>query len=76
MGGSIVYNLFSQTDPTVHAAQRKPIAKFYSMASTVALEPHVDGVMKHFINHLERRFIDVPEKEREFDLGQWILFCE
>lgn len=46
------------------------------MTSTAALEPHMDPVIKHFCDHLERRFIDVPEEKREFDLGEWILFCK
>ena len=74
MGGQIVYNLFSQPDPKIHAAQRKPISKFYSMSTTLALEPHIDGVIRHFCEHLERRFVDVPDGRKEFDLGEWVLF--
>lgn len=46
------------------------------MAATAALEPHIDGVIKHFCDHLGRRFVDVSEEKREFDLGKWILLCK
>ncbi|KAM9885342.1 hypothetical protein VDGL01_00425 [Verticillium dahliae] len=74
VNNQIVLNLFSQTNPKQHAKERKPIAKFYSPSATAALEPHIDSVIKKFCQDLERRFINVPDDKREFDLGQWILF--
>jgi hypothetical protein len=70
-----VYNLFSQTDPQKHAAEKRPIAKYYSMNGVQPLEPHMDTVIKELCHQLESRFMDGPDAEEHCDLGQWILFC-
>jgi hypothetical protein len=71
----IVYNLFSETDPKKHAAEKRPIAKHYSMNGVQPLEPHMDTVIKELCHQLEARFMDGPTAGKSFDLGEWILYC-
>ncbi|KAM0270038.1 hypothetical protein ACHAQH_009574 [Verticillium albo-atrum] len=72
-----VPNLFSLIDPVEHARQRRPVAKHYSMASVLQLEPHFDEAIQLLCYQLEQRFMrnwvqSHCEFGVEFDLGQWI----
>lgn len=73
--GHIVYNLFSQVDKDKHAAEKKPIAKYYAPNGVAPFEPHVDKTIKQFCHELETRFMTGSESGKPFDLGKWVLFC-
>lgn len=70
--GKITYNLFSLRDPAEHAQQKRPVAKMYSVAGVLALEPHVDDTIRLLCDQLERRYADGL---KECNLGDWISFC-
>jgi len=72
VGREIVYNTFSMTDPAGHARMQKPIAKYFSIGSILALEPLMDESINDLCNHLERRFAGGA---KTFDLGEWIAYC-
>ncbi|KAH1494942.1 hypothetical protein LV164_001306 [Aspergillus fumigatus] len=72
--GKIIYNLFSECDPQVHALQKRPIAKYYSMSGVLPLEPHIDETIGFLCRRLEEEFIDGPKAGRPCDLGQWLLY--
>lgn len=73
--GHIVYNLFSQLDKDKHAAEKKPIAKYYAPNGVAPLEPHVDKTIKQLCDELERHFMNGTEAGKPFNLGDWILYC-
>lgn len=52
---------------------KRPIAKYYSMPSFVAMESHIDTILEDFCSALETRFVD---KDVSFDLGDWLLYCK
>lgn len=72
----VIYNIFSQTDNDLHARERKPIAKFYSMNGILPLEPLIDSVIRKLCEELERRFMDSPNAGKPCNLGDWILYCK
>ncbi|KAK8036374.1 hypothetical protein PG991_001511 [Apiospora marii] len=88
MDGCIVYNLFSLRDPAEHARQKRPVAKHYSLAGVLMLEPRVDETIRLLCRRLEERCMTsawsgengshaMEEETGErfslgFDLGQWI----
>lgn len=74
--GKITYHLFSTTDQVEHARMKKPIVKYYSMSSVLAMEPAMNEVISDFCDHLERRFMLGDNEGKVFDLGQWIAFCK
>jgi hypothetical protein len=74
--GKIIYNLFSECDPEVHAQQKRPIAKHYSMTGVLPLEPHVDEVITYLCQRLEEEFIDGSSAGTTCKLDQWLLFCK
>lgn len=55
---------------------KKPIVKYYSMSSVLAMEPAMNEVIGDFCGHLERRFMQGDNEGKVFDLGQWIAFCK
>ncbi|KAM0328616.1 hypothetical protein ACHAQA_005027 [Verticillium albo-atrum] len=72
-----VPNLFSLLDPTEHARQKRPVAKHYSLAGILQLEPHFDEAIQLLCYQLEERFmrrwnLDHCDFGTKFDLGQWI----
>lgn len=74
--GKIIYNLFSECKPEVHALQKRPIAKYYSLNGVLPLEPHIDEIIRYFCQRLEENFVDVSNGSRICDLGEWISFCK
>ncbi|KAF9887541.1 hypothetical protein FE257_010119 [Aspergillus nanangensis] len=68
--GKIIYNLFSECNPEEHARQKRPIAKHYSMAGVLRLEPHIDEMIACLCQRLEEKFFD----GLTCDLDQWIRF--
>ncbi|KAB8236692.1 cytochrome P450 [Aspergillus alliaceus] len=72
--GRIIYNLFSECDPEIHARQKRPIAKHYSLTGVLALEPHIDQVIRYFCQRLEEEFIDGVNAGTTCKLDQWLLF--
>lgn len=71
MNGHIVYNMFSQTDRSIHAAWKKPIAKYYSMNGVLPLEPHVDSVLAQTVDALDARFATTSKPA---PLDDWVLY--
>ncbi|GFF61337.1 pisatin demethylase [Aspergillus udagawae] len=72
--GKIIYNLFSECDPQVHAQQKRPIAKHYSMSGVLPLEPHIDETIGVLCQRLEEEFIDGSKAGSLCDIGQWLLY--
>lgn len=75
VNGKITYHLFSETDQIKHARMKRPIVKYYSMSSMLAMEPLMDKVLEDFCAQLNARFVD-GTRGRICDLGEWITFCE
>ncbi|EAQ86172.1 hypothetical protein CHGG_07425 [Chaetomium globosum CBS 148.51] len=74
--GNIVHTLFSQDDEEKHAAEKKPIAKYYSPASVATLEPLIDETIAQLCSELDKRFAATcGATGKAFDLGKWILYC-
>ncbi|KAK4213314.1 cytochrome P450 [Rhypophila decipiens] len=72
--GKITYHMFSTTDQVEHARMKRPIAKYYSIGSVLALEPTMDVVVNDFCKQLEKRFMTGPSGPKECDLGEWIAY--
>jgi hypothetical protein len=71
----VIYNLFGQTDNELHAREKRPISKFYSMNGILPLEPLIDSVIQKLCGELEKRFVDPPNPGKSCNLGDWILYC-
>lgn len=76
--GKIIYNLFSECHPEVHARHKRPISKHYSMTGVLPLEPHIDEMIRYLCQRLEETFIDGSSatKTKICDLDEWIAFCK
>ncbi|KAF7536624.1 hypothetical protein G7054_g4385 [Neopestalotiopsis clavispora] len=74
VNGKITYHLFSQTDHAEHARIKRPIVKYYSQGSVMALEPLMDKTIKDFCMQLDTRFAKGPHSGKVCDLGEWIAF--
>ena len=74
VNGRIVHNMFSAIEPADHARIKRPVAKYYSSSSVLALEPHVDEMIDDLCQQLERRFVE-GQDGTECDLGEWIAYC-
>ncbi|KAK5659587.1 hypothetical protein OQA88_789 [Cercophora sp. LCS_1] len=72
--GHVVYNLFSEIDKAKHAAEKKPIAKYYSPNGIAPLEPHVDKIVQLLCGELDKRFATGSAAGKPFDFGEWILY--
>ncbi|CAK7221524.1 hypothetical protein SBRCBS47491_004554 [Sporothrix bragantina] len=73
--GKLTYHLFSTTDQPAHARMKRPIVKYYSMSSVLAMEPHVNRVLGDLCTHLEMRFMDkAGQPSSDCDLGRWIAY--
>ncbi|KAJ5805081.1 hypothetical protein N7474_010968 [Penicillium riverlandense] len=72
--GKIIYNLFSECNPEIHAQQKRPISKHYSMTGVLPLEPHIDEMIQYFCQRLEEKFVDGSNSSKTCDLGEWIAF--
>ena len=76
MGGQIFYNIFSETDPVEHARMKKPIAKYFTSAGVLPMEPHVSSVLCQFVKQLEKQSANAGEEMgAPFDFGEWIMYC-
>lgn len=75
MEGKIIYNMFSQTNPELHAREKRPIAKYYTMNGVLPLEPHIDVMINYFGQRLEEEFMDGANAGKTCDLGRWLLYC-
>ncbi|KAF9239542.1 hypothetical protein LCP9604111_9084 [Penicillium roqueforti] len=72
--GKIIYNLFSECDPKLHAQQKRPVSKHYSMTGILPLEPHIDDMISYLCQRLEEKFIDGSNQTGTCDLGEWIAY--
>lgn len=68
----MIFNLFSETDASKHAKEKRPIAKYYSKVAVAGLEPHVDAMILKLCQSLDSRS---AEDGTGLDLGRWLLFC-
>jgi cytochrome P450 len=69
MRGTRSFDLALERDEKLHGAQRRLVARPYSMESMKRLEPHVDEI----IELLCRRFDSLLQADQGvFDLGYWI----
>lgn len=74
--GKIIYNLFSECTPEIHAQQKRPISMHYSLKGILSLEPHIDVMIQYFCQRLEENFINAPNGTQICDIGEWIAFCK
>ena len=72
-----MHSIFSQNDEDKHAAEKRPIAKYYSPTGVASLEPLIDKTITQLCDELDRRFAtaDAAAAGTAFDLGKWILYC-
>jgi cytochrome P450 len=68
--GKNVFNLFSKTDGKEHARERRPVARYYTVANITTLEPHMDKVIDHLCRQLDSKSVD-----GRIDLGRWLTYC-
>jgi hypothetical protein len=54
----------------VHARQKRPISKFYSMNGVLPLEPHMNKVINYFCQRLEEMFMDGLNAGKCCSLGE------
>lgn len=73
--GKIIYNLFSECDPQIHAQQKRPISKHYSMTGVLPLEPHLNDMIEYLCQRLEETFVNGSNSTKVCDLSDWIVFC-
>ncbi|KAJ5112136.1 cytochrome protein [Penicillium argentinense] len=72
--GKIIYNLFSECKPDVHALHKRPISKYYSMNGVLPLETHIDEMIAYFCQRLEENFMDGSNATESFRLEDWIAY--
>lgn len=60
------FDLFAERDETIHAAQRRLVARPYSLESVKDLEPYIDDAIKVFFKHMDEM------RDHPIDLGNWI----
>jgi hypothetical protein len=60
----------------VHAREKRPISKYYSLAGVLPLEPHIDDMISYLCRRLEEEFIDGSNSNKSCDLGEWIAYCK
>ncbi|KAK4149176.1 Pisatin demethylase [Chaetomidium leptoderma] len=71
VNGKQTFHMFSTTDEAEHSRMKRPVAKYFSLSHVLALEPHMDTVIRDLIKNLDARFIN-PKKS--CDLGDWVAF--
>ncbi|KAK1759126.1 cytochrome P450 [Echria macrotheca] len=76
LDGRLMYSIFSEPDEDKHAAEKRLIAKYYSAAGALTVEPLIDKIIAQLCAELETRFITTSEigTAKSFDLGSWILY--
>ncbi|VBB86066.1 Putative cytochrome P450 E-class, group IV [Podospora comata] len=71
--GEIMYNLFSQIDPELHAKWKRPVAKYYSAAAVARVESKMDEVVDMLCQELDKR-VSGNDGQGGIDLGKWIVY--
>ncbi|KAI1133127.1 cytochrome P450 [Nemania abortiva] len=66
--GSRPFDLTGERSEKIHSAQRRLVARAYSMESTMRLEPQIHEL----VTILLKRFDDVAFSEQIIDLGYWL----
>lgn len=66
--GPNLSNLFSERNPTHHAAMRRKIASMYSMTALVSYEPYVDDCIRLLQSHLG----DFASANSPVNLAHWL----
>ncbi|KAK4169662.1 Pisatin demethylase [Cladorrhinum sp. PSN259] len=75
--GKRTYNVFSEANQVRHAQMKRPIVKFFSLGSVLAIEPHMNQVISDLIKQLDARFVTGPggtHAPKDFEFGDWIAF--
>ncbi|KAI0100592.1 cytochrome P450 [Nemania sp. FL0031] len=67
-GSSRPFDLSGERNEKIHSAQRRLVARAYSMESTMRLEPHIDEL----IIPLLKKFDDIAYSRQTIDLGYWL----
>ncbi|KAI0489982.1 cytochrome P450 [Xylaria cf. heliscus] len=66
--GSRPFDLAGERNEKIHAAQRRLVARAYSMESTLRLESHIDELLTTFLNKLDA----VAFSKQTIDIGYWL----
>ncbi|KAK4464411.1 Pisatin demethylase [Cladorrhinum samala] len=74
MDGQQVWTIFSTRDQAYHARVKRSIVKYFTLASALNLEPHMDVEIGDFVKHLDDRFAADVQSPKEFDLVEWINY--
>ncbi|KAK4173399.1 cytochrome P450 [Triangularia setosa] len=72
--GEIMYNLFSQIDPELHAKWKRPVAKYYSVAAVAKVEGKMDEVVDMLCRELDKRVCGGDAEKGGIDLGKWVVY--
>lgn len=65
--------MFSETDSVKHARLKRPIARYFTVPSVLAMEPHMNKVLDDFCDYLDKRFVGTG---KACVLGDWLSYCE
>lgn len=77
VNGKRTYNMFSIQDPAEHAHVKRPIAKFFSWSSVLAMEPHIDKVITDFTKQLDARFVNpAGAPSKDVNLCAWFTYSK
>lgn len=67
--GTVLENMSSTMDETLHSRLRRPVAHAYSLSTLVEFEPLVDSTSLVFFKQIGERFV---EKGLECPLSKWV----
>ncbi|KAI0512526.1 cytochrome P450 [Xylaria bambusicola] len=68
--GSRPFDLAGERNEKVHAAQRRLVARPYSMESTLRLEPQIDELVRILLGKLDA--VATSSTQQVIDLGHWL----
>ena len=66
--GTILYNMFSQINPSVHKSFKQPVANKFGMTSIRSFEPYVDQCTDIFIEKMR------AHADEAVDLSEWLQY--
>ncbi|KAK4221664.1 cytochrome P450 [Podospora fimiseda] len=71
MNGQQVWTIFSTRDQVYHARIKRPVVKYFTLGSVLAIEPHMNIEIADFIKHIDTRF---ALNNKKFNLVDWINY--
>ena len=78
VAGRTHYTLFGEPDAERHAAAKRPVAKYYTTAAALALEPLMDRAISEFVKQVDARFASSTATTNPgseiCDLWRWSLY--